>query len=143
MKDHEAVNRGIHIRRAQKSPRATMETRMALIVAERGAKYFVPYRKGAKPRFDHWRFAKDQNISTDWLFDGDIRAYPKFERRAPAQAAKPRAVPRRRGRPAEPRQCEASAQRSELIEMARSLDDWKQTLLLDYLRRLTDDGGAA
>ena len=57
MKDHEAVNRGIHIRRAQKSPRATMETRMALIVAERGltekqlAKYFVPYRKGAKPRF--------------------------------------------------------------------------------------------
>jgi hypothetical protein len=50
---------------------------VALIVAEREltekqlAKYWVPYRKGAKPRFDHWRFAKDQGISTDCLFDGD------------------------------------------------------------------------
>jgi len=62
---------------------ATMETRVALIVAERGltekqmAKYFVPWRKGAKPKFDHLLFAEDQDISTDWLFDGDIRSYPR------------------------------------------------------------------
>jgi hypothetical protein len=68
---------------AQSAPKATMETRVALIVAERGltekqmAKYFVRRRKNSKPRFDCWRFAKAQNISTDWLFDGDLRSYPR------------------------------------------------------------------
>ena len=41
------------------------------------AEYFVPWRKGAKPKFDHRLIAKDQNISTDWLFDGDSRSYPR------------------------------------------------------------------
>jgi hypothetical protein len=41
------------------------------------AKYFVRARKNCKPRFDHLRFANDQGISMDWLFDGDIRAYPR------------------------------------------------------------------
>jgi hypothetical protein len=60
-----------------------METRVALIVAERGltqkqlAKFYVSRRKNCKPRFDFWAFAKAQDISTDWLFDGDIRAHPR------------------------------------------------------------------
>jgi hypothetical protein len=58
-------------------------SRLALIVAERGltekqvAKYFVRRRKNSKPRFDYWHFAKAQNISTDWLFDGDLRSHPR------------------------------------------------------------------
>ena len=36
MKDQEAIQRGIRIRIAEKGARATIETRVALIVAERG-----------------------------------------------------------------------------------------------------------
>ena len=56
-----------------------METRIVLIVAGRGitemqlAKYFVRRRKNRKPRFDYWRFAKDQGISRD-LTPEDIKA---------------------------------------------------------------------
>jgi hypothetical protein len=88
MKDQEAFQRGIRIRRAKKGARATIETRVALIVAERGltekqlAKYWVQRRKNCKPRFDHWRFAEDQDISTGWLFEGDIRSYPRRVRLA-------------------------------------------------------------
>jgi hypothetical protein len=52
--------------KARRGPKATMEIRVALIVAERGltekqlAKYYVQRRKDWIPRFDHWRFAKDQ-----------------------------------------------------------------------------------
>jgi len=73
---------------------------MLLIANERGltekqlAKYFVCARKNCKPRFDHWRFAEDQGISTDWLFDGDIRAYPRqsapHKVRLPARVARAR-----------------------------------------------------
>ena len=79
----EAIDRGIRIRQTQEGARATMDTRVALIVAERGltakqlAKYWVRRRKNSKPRFDHWRFAEDQGISPDWLFEGDIRSYPR------------------------------------------------------------------
>jgi hypothetical protein len=83
MISQEAVARGIRIRQTQEGARATMETRVALIAAERGltekqlAKYWVSRRKNSKPRFDHWRFAEDQGISPDWLFEGDIRSYPR------------------------------------------------------------------
>jgi hypothetical protein len=79
----EAIARGIRIRQTQEGARATMETRVALIVAERGltakqlAKFYVSRRKNSKPRFDHWRFAEDQGISPDWLFEGDLRSYPR------------------------------------------------------------------
>jgi hypothetical protein len=79
-------NRGRH------PHKGSTERRVALIVAERGlsekqlAKYFVRRRKNCKPRFDHWQFAKDQDVSTDWLFDGDIRSYPRGgSRSAPAK----------------------------------------------------------
>jgi hypothetical protein len=83
MRSQESVARGIRIRRAEKGAWATPETRVALIVAERGltekqlAKYWVRRRKNCKPRFDYWAFAEAQGISTDWLFDGDIRAHPR------------------------------------------------------------------
>jgi hypothetical protein len=83
MISQEAIARGIRIRRAKKGAKATTETRVALIVAERGltekqlAKYWVRRRKNCKPLFDHWAFAKAQDISTDWLFHGDIRSYPR------------------------------------------------------------------
>ena len=60
-----------------------METRVALIVAERGltekqmAKYYFRRRKNCKPLFDYWAFAEAQDISPDWLFEGDIRSYPR------------------------------------------------------------------
>jgi hypothetical protein len=96
---NEELQRLIRIRQAQqRAPKATMETRIALIVAERGltekqlAKYFVCARKNCKPRFDHLRFANDQGISMDWLFDGDIRAYPRqsapHKVRLPARVAR-------------------------------------------------------
>ena len=83
MMSQEAIDLGVRIRQTQKGARATEDTRVALIVAERGltakqlAKYFVSRRKNSKPQFDHWRFAEDQGISPDWLFEGDIRAYPR------------------------------------------------------------------
>jgi hypothetical protein len=79
----EALDRGARIRKAQEGARATTETRVALIVAERGltakqlAKFWVRRRKNSKPRFDHWAFAEAHGISPDWLFEGDIRSYPR------------------------------------------------------------------
>jgi len=79
----EETQRLVRIRKAHNSgPKSTVESRVALIAAERGitqkqlAKYYEQRRKDWKPRFDYWRFAKDHDISTDWLFDGDIRSYP-------------------------------------------------------------------
>jgi hypothetical protein len=69
MKDQGAIERGIRIRHARKGARATVETRVALIVAERGlteqqmANYFVRRRKNCRPCFDYWHFAEDQDIS--------------------------------------------------------------------------------
>jgi hypothetical protein len=83
MISQEAIDRGIRIRQTQEGARATTETRVALIVAERGltkkqlAKFYVSRRKNCKPRFDFWAFAKAQDISTDWLFEGDIRFHPR------------------------------------------------------------------
>ena len=77
MKDQEAIQRGIRIRRAEKGARATIETRVARIVAERGlterqlAKFYVSRRKNCKPRFDYWAFAEAHGISPDWIFHGD------------------------------------------------------------------------
>jgi len=88
----EAVDRGIRIRRANDGAWSTTETRVALVVAERGltgkqmAKYWVRRRKNCKPRFDYWAFAKAQDISTDWLFEGDIRAHPRGAALRPHQS---------------------------------------------------------
>jgi hypothetical protein len=79
----EAIARGIRIRQTQEGARADMHTRMLLVANERGltekqlTKYLVCARKNSKPRFDHWRFAEDQGISPDWLFEGDLRSHPR------------------------------------------------------------------
>jgi hypothetical protein len=79
------------VRRAQSTPKASPETRVALIASERGltkkqmAKYWVRRRKNSKPLFNYWAFAKEQNISTDWLFDGDLRAHPRGTAPRPRQ----------------------------------------------------------
>jgi hypothetical protein len=79
---NEETKRLIRVRGAHSTPKATPETRAALIAAERGltkkqmAKYWVQRRKNCKPLFDYWAFAKAQDISTDWLFDGDSGRIP-------------------------------------------------------------------
>jgi hypothetical protein len=126
MRSQEAVARGIRIRRAKNGAWATMETRVALIVAERGltkkqlAKYWVRRRKNSKPQFDHWRFAADQGISPDWLFEGDIRAHP----RGPAASEE-----------------QEHAEWMEIGEIVGKLDQRSMTEALAFLRRLT--GGDA
>jgi hypothetical protein len=101
MISQEAIDRGIRVRKAGKGVMATTETRAALIIAERGltkkqlAKYWVRRRKNCKPRFDYWAFAKAQDISTHWLFEGDIRAHPRGER----ERGDGDVVPIKRGKP--------------------------------------------
>ena len=79
----EALDRGIRIRQTQEGARSTMETRVALIIAERGltkkqlAKFYVSRRKNSKPRFDYWAFAEAYGISKDWLYEGDLRSHPR------------------------------------------------------------------
>jgi hypothetical protein len=79
----EALDRGIRIRQTQQGARSTMETRVALIIAERGltkkqlAKFYLSRRKNSKPRFDYWAFAEAYGISKDWLYEGDLRSHPR------------------------------------------------------------------
>jgi len=97
----EETQRLIRIRKAHRDgPKSTAETRIALIVAERCitekqlAKYYKQQRKDWKPRFDYFRFADDYDISTNWLFDGDLRSYPRSKDLAAEPPAKPRRRPR-------------------------------------------------
>jgi hypothetical protein len=68
--DQEAIQRGIRIRKAEDGAWSTTETRVALIVAERGltqkrmAKFWVRRRKNGKAWFDYEAFAQAQDIST-------------------------------------------------------------------------------
>jgi hypothetical protein len=104
-----------------------MESRVALIVAERGltakqlAKFWVRRRKNSKPRFDHWAFAEAHGISPDWLFEGDIRAHP----RGPAASEE-----------------QEHAEWMEIGEIVGKLDQRSMTVALAFLRRL-QQGGAA
>ena len=83
MISQEAIDRGIRIRKTKEGAWSTEETRVALIVAERGltqkqlAKFYVRRRKNGKAWFDYEAFAQAQDISTDWIFEGDIRSHPR------------------------------------------------------------------
>jgi hypothetical protein len=113
--------------KARRGPKATMETRGALIVAERGltekqlAKYYVQRRKDWKPRFDHWRFAKDQGISTDWLFDGDLRLHPRGA--APPRPQQPVMTP------------------DEFIRALKQLNERDRAAVAEYVLILAKKGG--
>ena len=121
MKDQEAIQRGIRIRRAEKGARATIETRFARIVAERGlterqlAKFYVSRRKNCKPRFDYWDFAEAHGISTDWIFHGDIIEYPL------GTAPRPQVAPPHRWR------CSMSTERETYLGdgLYASFDGWQ------------------
>jgi len=62
------------------------------ILFERGltekqlAKYWVSRRKNSKPRFDYEAFAEAQDISPDWIFEGDIRSHPRGTAPRPHQS---------------------------------------------------------
>ncbi len=83
MVSQQAIDRGIRIRRAQEGARSTEETRVLLIAHERGltakqlAKFWTQRRKNGRAWFDYEAFAEAQDISLDWLFEGDIRAHPR------------------------------------------------------------------
>jgi hypothetical protein len=68
---------------AKNAPKATSETRVLLIAAERGLtkkqleKFYVQRRKDWKPLFNYQLFAEKQGISLDWLFHGDLREHPR------------------------------------------------------------------
>jgi hypothetical protein len=78
--------------KARRAPKAEPETRVLLIANERGLtkkqleKFYVRKRKDWKPRFDYLAFAKAQDISMDWLFDGDLWAHPRGTAPRPRQS---------------------------------------------------------
>jgi hypothetical protein len=116
----------IRIRGVHSTPKASPETRVALIAAERGlpikqmAKYWEQRRKNSKPLFDYWAFAEAQNISTDWLFDGDLRAHPRGA--APRLG---RQIPTAR----------------ELREKIEAMDEKGQQFMEGYIQALIDRRG--
>jgi hypothetical protein len=112
--------------KACRAPKATMQTRVALIVAERGLtkkqmdKFYVQKRRDWKPRFDYQLFAKEQGVSLDWLFDGDLRAHPRGGR----LNSSPR-VPSGK----------------ELVEKIGGLDEAGQQFMKGYIQALVDRKG--
>jgi hypothetical protein len=64
---------------ARNAPRATSETRVALVAFERGLsdreleQFYYVNRKGAKKRhFDTEAFAKKYDVDIRWLWDGEL-----------------------------------------------------------------------
>jgi hypothetical protein len=97
----EKHRRLIPIRQVQHhAPKATLETRVALVAFERGIsdrqlEQFYVSRKGArKRRFDHHAFAKKYDISLDWLWDGDLRGHPRGLRKQTPKGGRRPAHPR-------------------------------------------------
>jgi hypothetical protein len=84
--DPEQVQREVNIRKA---PRAGLKTRTALIVHQRGItkkqleKFYCLHGK----RFDYIAFAKEQNVSLDWLIFGILALHPRIP--APPREKKP------------------------------------------------------
>ena len=76
--------RCVRLCQARQAPRATTETRIALVAFERGISesemeqfYFVR-RKGTKNRhFDYHAFAKKYGVDIHWLWEGDLCAHPR------------------------------------------------------------------
>jgi hypothetical protein len=69
--------RCVRLCQARQAPRATTETRIALVAFERGLtdrhleQFYYVNRKGAKKRyFDHEAFAKKYGVDIHWLWDG-------------------------------------------------------------------------
>jgi hypothetical protein len=69
---------------ARNAPRATSETRVALVAFERGLsdrqleQFYYVNRKGAKKRhFDTEAFARKYDVDIRWLWDGELCGHPR------------------------------------------------------------------
>jgi hypothetical protein len=62
-----------------KAPRASLKTRTALIVHQRGItkKQLEKFHCLHGKRFDYVAFAKHYSISLDWLIDGTLALHPR------------------------------------------------------------------
>jgi hypothetical protein len=63
----------------RKAPRASLKTRTALIVQQRGItkKQLEKFYCLRGKRFDYVAFAKNQKVSLDWLIDGTLALHPR------------------------------------------------------------------
>jgi hypothetical protein len=85
---------------ARNAPRATTETRIALVAFERGlsdrqleAFYYVN-RKGAKKHhFDTHAFAEKYGVDIHWLWEGDLCGHPRGPRKQNRKASRRRDQP--------------------------------------------------
>jgi hypothetical protein len=69
---------------AEQAPKANIETRLALIAAERGIseKQLEEFRsrRANSKKFDYFAFADKHHVSLDWLLDGDLKGLLETER---------------------------------------------------------------
>src|ERR1700682_2615067 len=90
---HRIFQRHVNIRKA---PRASLKTRVALIVQQRGItkKQLEKFYCLRGKRFDYVAFAKNQKVSLDWLIDGTLALHPRVpapprEKKQPRQKTAP------------------------------------------------------
>ena len=73
---------------AQKAPAANEDTRLALIVAERGISEaeLQEFRDKRGKAFDYSAFAERYRVSINWLLDGDLRGLRETVTLCPARS---------------------------------------------------------
>lgn len=103
------------------SSNATIRRRITLIAAERNLAPSATnaLMKGRRISLFHLgQFAENHHVSADWLIAGNLKGLLETAR----------------GCPSRPRQPTPDEQRSELIELAKSLRDDQRESFLKYLR---------
>jgi hypothetical protein len=153
-----------YIFQAWKAPKATDDTRVALVAHQLGLsdqdleQFYYVNRKGASKRhFAYSKFAEKYGISVDWLRHGYLPAHPRHlkplktvrrskkrgpEERAPKAAAKPSApavldIPHGNVEPPE-----IQAARREIERLFHELDPKLKPVALIWLRHLATGGSA-
>ena len=91
----------VRLCQARQAPRATTETRIALVAFERGIsdrqleQFYYVNRKGATKRhFNHEAFAKKYDVDIRWIWEGDLCKHPRMpapprEKKQPRQKTAP------------------------------------------------------
>jgi hypothetical protein len=87
------------------------------------AKYMVRRRRNFKPRFDFHAFAKDQDVSLDWIFDGDLMGHPRGTSRGSSSV---------------PRRSQQVPSAAELKKRIDGLDENGQQFMKGYIQALVD-----
>ena len=116
------------------SSNAAIRKRIAHIAAERG----LPESETSKVMGrlltrDVMHFAKKHRVNLDWLIAGDLKGLLETARGCPSRPRQPVLTPDELHR----------AQKREILELAKSLNDEQQGRFLKYLRALADGGDAA